>query len=280
MHSWFYAVTLLIATTLCEEHFDEFDESNLPLQLSKEEQIQLLEEEMADLRENVLLPAQGDHDLAFQRWNGAYQNSGWFPDQATKDHLHRLKEEEQALLQVVLEAEKQVQLVHKKVKPLYGIGSVQLYSEQKQHVSSSLGFVQDMAWSSAVFDTLFNSRAESFTDLIIGFVVQYVSGFLFWYPFAVIRFAWVNAWTVAEYSDGAFGTRLYALFNYLVSVFVVSLPLVFCCGGCVWVAKNNGAEFVRRHQRQQRMHHHHTHYPQQRLHQPGYYYAPPKRRAD
>lgn len=119
-----------------------------------------------------------------------------------------------------------------KLKPLYGVLSTQFAQEQKAAIGNSIATVQKMSYDNAWYSTLFNiGDAESLTDLIVTFLIQWVVGYVLMYPFAILYYAlWVAPRSVYEYCTGL-GDLGPALVAYCVSVFVMCLPLMaLVCG--------------------------------------------------
>eukprot|EP00796_Vickermania_ingenoplastis_P003653 gene3653-2588_t len=102
-----------------------------------------------------------------------------------------------------------------KLKPLYGVLSLQFAQEQKDQMASSISFVKDSSFQNAMFDSIFNiGSAESFTDVISDFFLQWVVCFILMYPFAVLYYAlWSLPWSIYAYSSG-FTSLFPAFFAY------------------------------------------------------------------
>ncbi|CCW67468.1 unnamed protein product [Phytomonas sp. Hart1] len=119
-----------------------------------------------------------------------------------------------------------------KLKPLYGVLSTQFVHEQKESIAHAISTVQKISYDNAWYGSLFRvGEAESLTDLIMGFLVEWLMGYIILYPFAALYYAvWVAPWSVYAYCSG-FSGILPALLAYVIAVMIMFSPLLILMGG-------------------------------------------------
>lgn len=210
--------------------------------VERSEEITFWEREVAQLRDSELREAIDEVDRTSTRLQNVKKNSGFFPDQKTRATLKSLDEDYQRSLKALATVRKQEEAMLAKLKPLYGVLSLQFAQEQKDQMASSITYVKDSAFNSALFDTVTSiGEAESFSDLIGNFVASWVGSFLLLYPLAVLFYAfWSLPWSIYAYSSGALSVFA-ALPAYVVSLLVFSSPLIVLAIGMVLVVKKNMA---------------------------------------
>ncbi|EPY26304.1 hypothetical protein AGDE_07686 [Angomonas deanei] len=125
-----------------------------------------------------------------------------------------------------------------KLKPLYGIVSREFVQEQKRSIKDSIQFAKDVSYDNAFYSSLFNiGDAESITDVIAGFFIQWVFNYILVYPFAVLYYAfWTAPRSVYAYSSGITDI-VPGVVAYVVSVAVMCAPLVVLLGGMYLVKR-------------------------------------------
>ncbi|KAK7197649.1 hypothetical protein NESM_000716400 [Novymonas esmeraldas] len=194
-------------------------------------QIQFWEREASALRQGEMAAAFKKLYMAQAALEAARRKEGFFytneKDRAT---IRLLDEDYRRTLVEVNALKEQERLIVAKLKPLYGVVSVHFAQEQKTTISNSIKTVQSLSYDNAWFSSLTRlGEAETFTDVIVGFVGSWVLGFLFLYPFALLYYAlWAAPWSVYEYSAGV--TDLVpGIAAYVVCVGVMCLPLL-CLG--------------------------------------------------
>ena len=221
--------------------------------LAKSEQIALLEDDLVDLRQGRLSAAIDKAHRAASALQAVKGNSGWFPNAETKARIAQLDQEVTRRMNELATVQRDEKALISRLKPLYGIVSVHFVQEQKTNMANSLKTLQDMSYNQAWYSSLFNAhRAESITDVIIGFFIEWLLGYLIMYPFAVAYYAlWTLPWSLFEYSSGV-ESVFPAVVAYVLAVTIMLLPLACIVGGIGYaIYKNRDALRNFAEQRQQ-----------------------------
>lgn len=212
----------------------------------REQQIVLLEQEVSDLRRNELNRAKARVYAAQAALETARRKEGFFytrpQDRATIQVLD--EDFRRSLVEFNRLQDQEKQLVDQ-LKPLYGVVSRQFVQEQKDTIASSISTVQKMSYDNAWYSSLFSiGEAESLSDLIVGFLVQWLVGYIILYPFAVLYYAvWAAPWSVYSFCS-SFSDVIPAVVAYSISVFVMCLPLI-ALGGCVYlILRHHGFSYA------------------------------------
>ncbi|KPI84679.1 hypothetical protein ABL78_6273 [Leptomonas seymouri] len=226
---------------------------------SKDDQIRFWEREVQSLRHGEMESAYRKLYHKQAALEAARKKEGFFYTKAEdKATIRLLDEDYRRSLIEVNQLKEQERLMLAKLKPLYGVVSLQFAQEQKQTISDSIKYVQKASYDNAWYSSLFNlGQAESLSDVIVGFIGQWLIGFMFLYPFAVLYYAlWAAPWSVYSYTSGI-ADLVPAVVAYAMSVLVMCLPIIVLSLGfyVVWRAYlPKIQEAARRAQARQRAH--------------------------
>lgn len=194
----------------------------------KADQIQFWEREVNALRHGELQNTYNKLYKAQSALEAARRKEGFFYTRAEDKATIRLLDEDyrRTLIEVEAVKAREAQMLAK-LKPLYGVVSLHFAQEQKRTISESIKTVQSMSYDNAWYSSLFSlGEAESFSDVIVGFLGNWVIGFVILYPFAVLYYAlWAAPWSVLAYTSGI-ADVVPAAVAYVVCVLVMSLPLI------------------------------------------------------
>ncbi|AIN99972.1 hypothetical protein LPMP_290210 [Leishmania panamensis] len=194
----------------------------------KDEQIQFWEREANTLRQGEMAKAYNKLYKAQAALESARAKQGFFytrpQDKAT---IRLLDEDYRRTLVEVNVLKEQERLIMAKLKPLYGVISLHFAQEQKRTISESIKAVQSLSYDNAWYSSLFSlGEAESFSDIIMGFIGNWVLGFVILYPFSVLYYAlWSAPLSVYEYTSGV-ADLVPGVVAYAVCVVVMCLPLI------------------------------------------------------
>lgn len=221
--------------------------------LSKADQIAFYESEVEWIREHEVQPALRAVNQATSGLERAKSAGGWFPNAQQKETIRIMEDEyRRASMQLQRAKSREVQLSNR-MKPLYGIVSYQWMQEQRATIRESLKTVNEMAYNQAWWSSLFNSRAESLTDLIIGFFVQWLVTYIIIYPFAAAYYVlWSAPWSIFEYSS-SISDIFVGLIAWLAAALAITLPFVALVGGIIFFVRKYQPELEAR--AQARRHH-------------------------
>ncbi|KAH9598950.1 hypothetical protein LSM04_004464 [Trypanosoma melophagium] len=239
-------VCLLGTSVVLEVNADTNDAWSLS-KGSREEQIDFWEGEIHKLRNGDL--AKANHALYSSRiaLEEAKRRQGWFYTKPEdKARIKMLDEQYEKNLAEVAVLYRQEEMMLAKVKPLYGIISRHFVQEQRDTIASAVAQVQQISYDQAWYSSLFNLRdAETFTDLIVGFLVEWMVGYVIMYPFAVLYYAfWKAPWSIYAYSSGVTDVFV-GVIAWIVSVFVMLLPVIALVGGFWYIQRNYGEHVLR-----------------------------------
>lgn len=234
-----------------DEHDTISDELNEPSSsnravVTKEEQLAVIHDQLHTLRTGPLHEASDRVHRTLSALEHTKKRSGWLyytaEERAQIEHLDAELARHNRALAVLQQQEKALE---KSIKPLYGIVSLPFYAEQRKTISTCISKVQEMSYNQAWYNGLFNAhRAESFTDLILQFFVEWFVGYVMFYPFAVLYYAlWAAPWSIYEYSSGLEDIAVGAV-AWLSGVFVMSLPLVALAGGVYFISTRYGENIM------------------------------------
>ncbi|KPA80280.1 putative mitochondrial hypothetical protein [Leptomonas pyrrhocoris] len=224
-------VALLLALTLCSSAAHGWwssEDAKAVAQRSKDDQINFWEKEVQSLRRGEMQKA---YERMYEKQRAvevARKKEGFFFTKAEdKATIRLLDEDYRRSLIEVNQLKEQERLMLAKLKPLYGVVSYQFAQEQRQTIADSIKYVQTASYDNAWYSSLFNlGQAESISDVVVGFLQQWLIGFVCLYPFAVLYYAlWAAPWSVYSYSSGI-ADLVPAVVAYAVSVFVMCLPLI------------------------------------------------------
>ncbi|GET90277.1 hypothetical protein, conserved [Leishmania tarentolae] len=194
----------------------------------KHEQIQFWEREANILRQGEMARAYNKLYKTQAALESARSKQGFFYTRPEDKATIRLLDEDYRRALVELNTLKeQERLIMTKLKPLYGVVSLHFAQEQKRTISESIKTVQSLSYDNAWYSSLFSlGEAESFSDIIMGFIGNWVLGFVILYPFAVLYYAmWAAPWSVYEYTSGVTDLVPGAV-AYAMCVLVMCLPLI------------------------------------------------------
>ncbi|KAL7706946.1 hypothetical protein N2W54_000521 [Lotmaria passim] len=236
-------VTLLLSLTLCSTSaygwWDKKDSKAVATR-SRIDQIRFLEKEVYTLRKGEMQQALSNLYQKQAALESARKREGFFytkpEDKAT---IRMLDEDFRRSLVEVNQLKNEERLILAKLKPLYGVMSLQFAEEQRQTISDSIKFVQSASYDNAWYSSLFSlGEAESISDVIVGFLGQWLVGFVLLYPFAVLYYAlWAAPSSVYAYTSGI-ADLVPAVVAYAVSVLVMCLPIIVLCVGFYVVWRN------------------------------------------
>lgn len=203
----------------------------------KEDQIRFWRGELQELRAKEVSPALARMHAAQAALAEAKKREGFFYTKPEDKARIRMLDEDfsRALAEVeTIRAREKMMLA--KLKPLYGVLSRQFVQEQKESIASAVSTVQTMSYDNAWYSSLFSvGEAESITDIVVGFLVKWLVGYVVLYPFAVMYYSvFVAPWSVFQYMS-SFSDVVPALVAYILSVTAMSLPLVALVGGFWYV---------------------------------------------
>jgi hypothetical protein len=222
--------------------------------LSKEEQLAVYEEDLVYVRQHEVEPALSRVARLSQARQAAKQSSSWIPSSEERQRIYAIEQELNAASQALVAAQNKELAIKSKMKPLWGIVSYQFMQEQQVTIKECIGKVSELAYHQAWWQSLFNARAESFTDLIVQFVLQWIMSYIMMYPFAAAYYAfWAAPWSVYSYSS-SYQDLFVGFIAWLLSVIVMILPLVALGVTGYFVVRKYGPELQRRadeHRRQQ-----------------------------
>nr|CCC89903.1 conserved hypothetical protein [Trypanosoma congolense IL3000] len=213
---------------------------------SREEQIAFWEKEVQKLSTGSLLEAERQLRSAQYALEQANKQKSWFfASEHEKARIQQLDEEYRRRLNEVALLQKQEDMLLAKLKPLYGIVSQRFVQEQRETILSTLHKLKDMSYDQAWYSSMFNIReAESITDLLIGFFVEWFMSYVIMYPFASIYYAlWTAPWSIYAYSSGP-SDIVVGVLAWVVSVTFMSLPLLALGGGCWYIKRKYGIQFA------------------------------------
>lgn len=207
----------------------------------REVRIAFWEQEVRKLRQTELRKAQSDLYAAQAALEQARRREGFFyTDPKDKATIKLLDEDFQRALVEMRTVRDQENMMLSKLKPLYGVVSRQFVAEQKSTIAEAIQTVQEMSYNNAWWSSLFNlNRAESFTDAVLGFFIEWLIGYVVMYPFAILYYGlWAAPRSVWSYCSGL-KDLVPALLMYVASVTVMALPMVFLVGGVYLVVRKN-----------------------------------------
>lgn len=195
---------------------------------STDEQIRFWRREVDTLRATKIAPALQTLYTAQTALEKARRQQGFF--YTTPEVKATIKLLDEDLRQSVVEVERlkaQENMMVAKLKPLYGVVSTHLAQDQKEAIAGAISTVQKMSYDNAWYSSLFNmDDAKSFTDVIAGFLMQWLVGYIVLYPFAVLYYAvFVAPFSIYQYMSGV-SDIVPAVGMYLLSVGVMCLPLL------------------------------------------------------
>jgi hypothetical protein len=208
--------------------------------LNKNDQIAIFESDLDDLRHGRLAKAIDALHKAGAARNTIKSGAGWFPDANTKARIAQLDKEVERRMNELAVVQQEEKALVSRLKPLYGIVSTHFVQEQKQSMANSLKTVQELSYNQAWYSSLFNAhRAESLSDIILGFFIEWLVGYIIMYPFAVLYYGlWTLPWSIFEFSSGS-GDLVPAVVAYVLALSVMLVPLVCIVGGIIFFVSKN-----------------------------------------
>ncbi|KAG5497215.1 hypothetical protein JIQ42_03695 [Leishmania sp. Namibia] len=218
----------LLASTSPGNAWGSSEDAKAITRRDRDEQIQFWEREANALRQGEMTKAYNKLYKAQAALESARSKQGFFytrpEDKAT---IRLLDEDYRRTLTEVNALKEQERLILAKLKPLYGVASLHFAQEQKRTISESIKAVQSLSYDNAWYSSLFSlGEAESFSDIIMGFIGNWIIGFVILYPFAVLYYAlWAAPWSVYAYTSGI-ADLIPGVFAYIVCVLGMCLPLI------------------------------------------------------
>lgn len=212
--------------------------------IQREMEIKFWESEIKALREGELQKAVNELTKAGIALESAKKRGGFFPNAEAKKAVKVLDEEYHSRLRALANVRREEESMLANLKPLYGVLSLPFAQDQRDQISKSITYVKDVTYQSAMWDSLFDlSNAESFTDIIMGFFMRWLTSFVIVYPFAILHYAlWALPWSIYAYSSGI-DSFIPGIVVYVLSVGVISLPFITLVGGFFLVLKYKKAQF-------------------------------------
>lgn len=214
-------------------HLHRDGESHSSALAPREEQIAQIQQDLEDLRDGRMRDSLARTHRSKQLLDQAKSNAGWiFKSDEEKQRIERLDAEHNRDLRALAEVKAEEKALETRIKPLYGIVSAPFYIEQRNTIRSCVAKVQEVAYNQAWYSGLFNAhRAESLTDLLLQFLIEWLMGYVLMYPFAVGYYAlWAAPWSIYEYSNGVVDI-IPAAVVWVLGVGVMLLPLIALFGG-------------------------------------------------
>ena len=211
-------------------------------QLTKQQRIDMIEDEVDRVVEEEVRPALDGLLRLQMQHQQIKRNMPWFPSAEEKQRLAAVEAETQRATMALQRAQSHELVLRKSLKPLYGLVSYQFMKEQRENIVHSVKKVNDMAYNQAWYSSLFNShRAESLTDVVVGFFMQWLVAYAFMYPFAWLYYAlWSAPRSILEYSSSVtdFGTGVMMWAGWVT---VMSLPMIIIGALIYYIARTNPA---------------------------------------
>ncbi|KEG15242.1 hypothetical protein DQ04_00131010 [Trypanosoma grayi] len=209
---------------------------------SREEQIVFWEKGVRELRDGELSRAYSKLYASQHALDEANKRRGWlFTKEEDKDLIKNLDEEHKRNMAELAVLKRQEELMLAKIKPLYGIVSRHFVQEQRDSIANAVSQVQQLSYDNAWYTSLFNvGDAETFTDLIVGFLLEWLVGYVLMYPFAALYYTfWTAPWSIYAYSSGT-SDVVVGLLAWCASVTIMLLPLLALVGGFVYIQRKYG----------------------------------------
>jgi hypothetical protein len=200
--------------------------------LSKELRIQALEVEVDRHHREVMGPLLQAVSHAQQQYNSLHRGGSWFPSAAERATLAAAEASLNRARAQLGEAEARGQALTLRLKPLYGLVSAHFFAEQRSSIKSSLKTVSNIAYENAWWTGLSNmGRAESLTDLLVQFVLDYAGTYIIAYPFAWLYFVfWTAPWTIYGYTGSVVDLPT-AIGMWVAWAAIMAIPLVVLGAG-------------------------------------------------
>uniref|UniRef100_A0A7S1QVU5 Uncharacterized protein n=1 Tax=Neobodo designis TaxID=312471 RepID=A0A7S1QVU5_NEODS len=210
--------------------------------LPREQQIARYEDERERIRQEEVLPAL--RTLSHEQARHAQTKSSmpWFPSAEQKRALQASEGAVNRARAVVARAEEKEMAVTRRLKPLYGIVSYEFMQEQQTSISGSIKTVNQIAYDQAWYQSLWDlGRRDSLTEVLVGFLVQWIASYVLLYPFALAYYAfWALPWSLWEYASSATDVAT-GLVSYVIWVTLMASPLLVLGGG-IWYLRTYKAE--------------------------------------
>ena len=212
--------------------------ANIP----REQQIAHYEDERERIRAEEVMPALRTLSHEQARHSATKSSMPWFPSSEQKRALQASESAVDRARAVVAKAEEKEMAVTRRLKPLYGIVSYEFMQEQQTSISGSIKKVNQVAYDQAWYQSLWDlGRRDSLTEVLVGFLVQWLATYVLLYPFALAYYAfWALPWSLWEYSSSAADLAT-GLVSYAIWVVLMASPLIVLGGG-IWYLRTYKAE--------------------------------------
>jgi hypothetical protein len=238
------------------------DSSRQVANLPREQQIARYEDARDRIRHEEVLPALRTLSHEQSRHAATKGSMPWFPSGEQKRALDASEASVNRARAVVARAQEKEMAVTARLKPLYGIVSYEFMQEQQSSISGSIKKVNQIAYDQAWYQSIWDlGRRESLTDVLVGFLVQWIASYVLMYPFAVGYYAfWALPWSLWEYSSSS-ADVVTGLVSYAIWLTLMASPLIVLGVG-IWYLRTYKAEAFARFAEQRagqarpRMRHH------------------------
>ncbi|PWV12969.1 hypothetical protein C3747_47g127 [Trypanosoma cruzi] len=219
----------------------EYDERSVA-KGSREEQIVFWEKEIDRLRNGELAKAYQTLYTTQMALNEAKRHSGWlFTSKDVQARIKVLDAEYEKNMAAVVVLKREEEMMLAKLKPLHGIVSRRFAQEQRNAIVDAVNLVQQASYDQAWYGSLFDiGDAETLTDIIVGFLLRWLIGYVLLYPFAAIYYAlWTAPRNIYAYSSGTSDIPV-GVVAWCVSVSVMLLPVMALVGGFWYIRRHYG----------------------------------------
>ncbi|RNF17836.1 uncharacterized protein Tco025E_04743 [Trypanosoma conorhini] len=209
---------------------------------SRDEQIVFWEEEIDRLRGGDMAKAYQTLYSSQLALAEARKQSGWlFTSAEAKARIKMLDAEYEKNLAALTALKQEEERMLAKVKPLYGIVSRRFAQEQRHAIVDAVKQVQEMSYVQAWYNSLLDlGNSETLTDVIVGFLGQWLLGYVVMYHFAAVYYAlWTAPWNIYAYSSGP-SDVLVGVLAWCVCVAIMLLPVLALVGGCLYLRRYYG----------------------------------------
>ena len=198
---------------------------------TRDYKIMELENALERLQDKEVFPSVDAVQRSRTRLSAIESSIGWFPSASEKDRRAAAREELRVAEYSLARVERKALDLRSRLKPLYGVWSPEFYHEHKASLKKTFEVVHDASYNSAWWSSVFSRRAESFTEAIMGFLLEWLMSYLVLYPFAGAYFlAWVTPTTIWAYSS-SFSDIFTGAAVWFMSLTAFLLPLGLLLGG-------------------------------------------------
>ena len=232
------SVVLLSTQVWCWSDDDnEEDEYDVPLVQSKEEQIMSLQLETGEaMKVAAPLLRKLTNLKAEQR---AIDNGIIFQGAAAKAMQPRIDE----ATRNYMEAEYAVDIIRRKIKPLYGVVSVQHLQEHREVIYESFERAIETGKSHMWWDMILggsSNREDGLEGLLMKMAMSFITGLTFGYVIGFIKFLVMSPFTIYQYTSSVLDIPA-ALGMWVLGIALFLVPLIALYYSCLIVSKQRAA---------------------------------------